>query len=135
MATFLAHIRIRPGLEAQFEQIVHELHQATHRDELNVRRYEYWRGAEPSTYYALASFDDFAAFVAHQTSDHHERASPGLREVTESMRVEWVDPLPDASPLAATASGTTPPDASALEAECYGRFADAVVQGWWRERR
>ena len=79
MATLLAHIRVRPGKEVQFERIAEELHRATHEREANVRRYEYWRGAEPSTYYALESFDDLAGFVAHQTSEHHEAARPGPR--------------------------------------------------------
>ena len=95
MATLLAHIRVRPGKEVQFEEIAEELYRATHEREANVRRYEYWRGAEPSTYYALESFDDLAGFVAHQTSEHHEAARPGLGEVIEDIWLEWVDPLPD----------------------------------------
>ena len=95
MATLLAHIRVRPGKEVQFERIAEELYRATHEREADVRRYEYWRGAEPSTYYALESFDDLAGFVAHQTSEHHEAARPGLGEVIEDIRLEWVDPLPD----------------------------------------
>src|SRR5271166_149729 len=47
MATLLAHIRVRPGAEKRFEQIARELHDATHACEHDVRRYEYWRGAEP----------------------------------------------------------------------------------------
>ena len=74
MATLLAHIRVPPGKEVQFERIAEELYRATHEREADVRRDEYWRGAEPSTYYALESFDDLAGFVAHQTSEHHEAA-------------------------------------------------------------
>ncbi len=135
MATLLAHIRVRPGQEVRFERIAEELHRATHEREPDVRRYEYWRGAEPSTYYALESFDDLAGFVAHQTSDHHEAARPALGEVIEDMRLEWVDPLPTASPLATTATAATPPDATELERSCYDRFAGALLQDWWSEVR
>ena len=94
MATFLARIHIHPGREAEFERIAAELHRQTHEREAGVRRYEYWRGAEPSTYYALASFDSFDAFLVHQSSDHHELATPSLRDVTASMHLEWLDPVP-----------------------------------------
>jgi len=135
MATLLAHIRVRPGKEVQFERIAEELHRATHEREADVRRYEYWRGAEPSTYYALESFDDLAGFVAHQTSEHHEAARPGLDEVIEDIWLEWVDPLPTASPLATTVTAATPPDATELERSCYERFAGALLQEWWDEVR
>ncbi len=135
MATYLAHIRVRPGMEERFERIAHDLYDATHANEQHARRYEYWRGTEPSTYYALGSFDHVAGFVAHQTSDHHEEAVPVLREVIESMRLEWVDPLPGASALAMTMTAPTPDDASDLEAQWYDRFADAMVADWWLKLR
>ena len=135
MATLLAHIRVRPGMEARFEEIARDLYRATHEREADVRRYEYWRGAEPSTYYALESFDDLAGFVAHQTSEHHEAARPGVGEVIEDIRLEWVDPLPTASPLVATATAATPPDATELERSCYERFAGARMQARWDQVR
>ena len=58
MATFLAHITIVPGREAEFEAIARELHEASHANEDRLVRYEYWRGAQESTYYCLASFPD-----------------------------------------------------------------------------
>jgi cytochrome P450/quinol monooxygenase YgiN len=133
MATLLAHIRVRPGTEARFERIAEELHRATHEREANVRRYEYWRGAAPSTYYALESFDDLGAFVAHQTSDHHEDARPALDEVIEEIELEWVDPLPQASPLAPTVTAETPAEATPIEQRCYERFAGSLMQSWWSD--
>ena len=130
MATALARIRVHPGMEARFEQIVTELHRATHAGEPAVRRYEYWRGAEPGSYYSLLSFDDFLGFVEHQTSEHHGAASPALHEVTESITLEWVDPVPTASSLAPTNVQPLPAGASALAASYHQRFA-AIVQAWW----
>ena len=46
MATILAHIQVKPGMEARFEQIAADLYKGTHDHEKDVRRYEYWRGAE-----------------------------------------------------------------------------------------
>ena len=102
MATLLAHIRVQPGMEARFEEIAAEMHRASHARDRGLVRYEYWRGAEPGTYYALESFDDFLGFVEHQSSDHHEDATPGFREVFADIRLEWVDPIQGSSPLVPT---------------------------------
>ena len=61
MATILAHITVKPGMAARFEQIATELYRQTHEHESDVRRYEYWRGADENTYYTLLSFDSFNA--------------------------------------------------------------------------
>ncbi len=51
MATFLAKITIFEGKEAAFEETARMMWEATHAHEPNCRRYEYWRGAEPRSYY------------------------------------------------------------------------------------
>jgi quinol monooxygenase YgiN len=129
MATLLAHIRVRPGAEKRFEQIARELHDATHACERGVRRYEYWRGAEPGTYYTLESFGDFAGFLAHEASPHHVAALPALREVLQDVRLEWLDPIVGASPLKPTHLPPRPDaiDLAQAERERYG----AKVQDWW----
>jgi quinol monooxygenase YgiN len=124
MATLLAHIRVRPGAEERFEQIARKLHEATHARE-DVRRYEYWRGVEPGTYYALESFDEFAGFLAHEASPHHVAASPAFREVLQDVRLEWVDPVVGASPL-----GPTDLTATDLEEPRRERYR-AKIQDWW----
>ena len=45
VATALAHISVRPGMEASFERVAAELYRATHEGESAVRRYEYFRGS------------------------------------------------------------------------------------------
>lgn len=130
MATILAHIKVRPGTEEQFESIAKVLHQATHARESNVRAYGYWRGAQPRSYYTLLSFPDFLGFMAHQTSDHHEAASPELGPLMESVRLEWVDPIQGASVLAPTNSQAVPDDADDLTRRYAVRFA-AEIADWW----
>jgi quinol monooxygenase YgiN len=130
MATILAHLRIKPGSEARFEAIAAELYAATHTQETKVRRYEYWRGAEPGAYYTLLAFDDHLAFLEHQTSDHHETASGELREVIEDIRLEWVDPIANAAPLPATAVQPLPDDADNLTKRYYQFFFPQVAD-WW----
>jgi quinol monooxygenase YgiN len=134
MATILAHIRVKPGTEATFEGIARRLHRATHETETGVLRYEYWRGAEPRSYYALLSFDDFRTFIVHQTSDHHEAASPAIGEVVEALRLEWVDPVRGASDLPRTESQEVPADADELTRAYSNRFA-AEIADWWAALR
>jgi quinol monooxygenase YgiN len=130
MATILAHLQITAGREREFEAVAAELYRATHRNETRVRRYEYWRGELPGTYYTLLSFVDEEGFLEHQTSDHHEEASPKLGGLVASLRLEWIDPLQSASPLSPTNRQPLRSDASALWTTYHARFA-AKVQNWW----
>jgi quinol monooxygenase YgiN len=135
MATLLAHITVRPGAEAQFEDIARALYSRTHGLEHGVRHYEYWRGAEPRTYYTLLAFDDHRAFVRHQTSDHHEAASPALGQVIERLRLEWVDPIDGASGLPATDAQEALAGTSDIVVEYTDRFAASVADWWLTLRR
>ncbi len=130
MATILAHITVHPGAEQRFEDLARELWTATHATEPGVLRYEYWRGAEPRTYYTLLSFADYHAFLAHQASDHHEAAGPELGQMIESLRLEWVDPVSGASALPATAAQPAPDDADAAVRMYATLFAPEIAQ-WW----
>ncbi|MSO58867.1 MAG: hypothetical protein EXQ63_00885 [Ilumatobacteraceae bacterium] len=130
MATILVHIVIRDGHEAEFEAIARDLHRASHAGEKGLLRYEYWRGSEPRSYYTLLSFVDFATFIAHQTSEHHETASPQLGPMVESLRLEWVDPVDGASDLPATNAQDLSAASDELTRVYAGRFA-ASVAPWW----
>ncbi len=130
MATLLAHITVRSGSEGRFEEIARELFERTHADEPDVLHYEYWRGAAERTYYSLLSFTDHRAFIVHQTSEHHEIASPQIGAVVESIRLEWVDPIAGASGLPPTDAQDAPDGADELTATYAERFA-ADVADWW----
>lgn len=134
MATILAHLKVKEGHERAFEDISRALYQASHAGEEGLLRYEYWRGSEPRTYYTLLSFVDFAAFIAHQTSDHHEAASPQLGSVLEGLRLEWLDPIEGASPLVATHAQDLSQAENALTRLYAERFA-ARIAPWWTELR
>lgn len=134
MATILAHIVVQPGAEARFEGIAQRLYRATHDQESGVRHYEYWRAAEPRTYYTLLAFDDFPTFIAHQTSTHHETAAPELGAVIESLRLEWVDPVPGACDLPPTERREVAADADDLTRAYSDRFAVQLAD-WWTPLR
>lgn len=134
MATILAHITVRPDTEHQFEAVARELFAATHRDEREMLRYEYWRGSAPRSYYVHLSFTDFDAFIAHQVSPHHEAASPRLGELMESIRLEWIDPVVGASPLPptdATSHAANSGDAGDELTVRYRRRFAASIADWW----
>ncbi len=131
MATLLARIMVKTGREAEFEAIAEKLYDETHRNETGCLRYEYWRGAKPGFYYSLLSFDDFHGFLRHQVSDHHEQASPAIRDVCLDVKLEWVDHIRESSPLPATRMQELPEGAGEKTALYHKLFA-AVVQDWWR---
>lgn len=106
------------------------LHERTRALEHGVLRYEYWRGATPRRYYTLLAFDDHRAFITHQTSEHHETASPALGQVIQRLRLEWLDPIAGASPLPATEMQPALEGAADIVVEHTDRFAAAVAQ-WW----
>ena len=66
MTTLLAHIRIKPGAEPQWEAIMADMAHQTWSTETGVKRYEYWKGEEPNLYYCLLSFVSKEAFYRHQ---------------------------------------------------------------------
>lgn len=134
MATLLAHITIKPGMESEWEAICRRLHSATHESEPRMLRYEYWRGSAPRTYYCLLAFDDHRAFIEHQTSDHHETASPEIGRCLEAFRLEFVDPVDGASDLPPTEHQPAPEGADELTRTYTDRFA-AQVADWWRPLR
>lgn len=128
MATFLAKIKIFEGKEAEFEETARMMFRETHKHEPHCRRYEYWRGAAPRTYYCMESFDNFIAFLEHQTSDHHE--APDFASMLEEIELEWIDPIQGACDLVPTESQEVPEDASDLMRE-YANNHDVVMQAWW----
>jgi quinol monooxygenase YgiN len=130
MATILAHIRVKSGAEAEFERTARELHERSHTADRGLLRYEYWRGRQPGCYYCLLAFESYAAFLAHQSSPHHEAAAPALMTQIDQLTLEWLDPLQGASPLPATVPGRAPEGASDL-ARRYAEAMPAEIASWW----
>ena len=91
MTTLLAHIEIKPGREAQFEDIMKDMVQKTLSEEDGVLRYEYFKGQQDNFYYCLLAFRDKWAFYAHQNSPYHEGHDFGA--VLQSIRLEYLDPV------------------------------------------
>ncbi len=131
MATLLAHLRVRPGCEGQFDELARRLHAASWAAEPGLVRYEYFRARAPRSYYCLLSFSDEAAFLRHQASDHHEAETAELRDLLEDAQFEWVDPVVGASGLVPTQPTGPAQDANDLE-RGYHRAMAITVADWWR---
>lgn len=132
MATFLAKIKVYEGKEAEFEAVAREMFYETHKNEPTCRRYEYWRGVEPRSYYCMESFDNYMGFMQHQTSDHHE--APDFDSLLESVELEWIDPISGACDLTETNTMALPDDASELMRQ-YAENMPVVIQAWWLKLR
>ena len=134
MATILAHIQIKPGAEAAFENTARAMHEASHGRETALRRYEYWRGQKQGYYYCLLAFDDFRGFMAHQTSPHHEAAAAPLMESIADLKLEWLDPVPGASDLASSQPQAIADDANELTKR-YAEIFPVALAEWWAPLR
>jgi hypothetical protein len=135
VTTLLAHVVVNPGYEGVFEDLGRMLYQQTHANEARCDRYEYWRGEDDRHYYVLLSFDSFDGFITHQVAEYHDGAGPDLKDCFESFRLEFVDPIADASPLPpCETSAPVPEGASDLWAH-YVRNHAADTPGWWATRR
>lgn len=135
MTTVLAHLTIKEGKEGQFEEISRGVYSETHANEPKMKRYEYFRGTEPRTYYVLLSFKDFNAFMTHQVADYHHNIGPGLNECVESIRLEYLDPINGAAPLTSCEThGRMMPDASDLWNDYVDRHSE-TTPSWWTTRR
>jgi quinol monooxygenase YgiN len=132
MATLLCHIEINPGKEPEFEAVMKEMYRRTHAEEPNCIRYEYYRGAQPNTYYSLLSFTDRFSFLQHQISDYHEGYD--FAAMIKSLEMEWVDPVADASPLIQTESGEIPDTANETIQTAAQTYV-INVQSWWQQYR
>lgn len=133
MATLLAHVTVKPGMEDHWEGIARTVFAATHENEPACRRYEYWRGTDPRTYYVLLAFDDFDGFMTHQVADYHHNANFG--DCFEDFKLEWIDPIQGASELGPSdPAGVERDDASELW-NTYVRNHRAELPAWWGAQR
>jgi|TARA_B100000315_G_scaffold256273_1_gene301800 hypothetical protein len=127
MTSLLAHIRIRKGTEERWEATIREQVDRTLANETEVIRYKYWKGQAPLTYYAL-SFTSKLAFFEHQDADYHR--TPMLAELTDNIRLEFLDPVEGTSPLPHTEDPPLPEDAEPDITE-WETLTPIRMAPWW----
>lgn len=135
MPTLLTHILVKPDAVPRWEDILRVLVRRTHAEEPAMRRYEYWRGAEPGRYYALLSYPTAADFYAHQASDYHDDYLDDFATMFAEMRLEWIDPVGNGgSGLPATRDDPLPVDTPAKIADQRDLYP-ILVADWWAAMR
>lgn len=132
MTTILAHIEIKAGKEEKFESIMQDMVKKTLARESGVLRYEYFKGQKENFYYCLLAFEDKWAFYQHQNSAHHE--SHDFSDVLENIKLEYLDPVDDASPLPHTLD---PPltDKMPEAMRTAQRLYPSQIADWWADRK
>jgi quinol monooxygenase YgiN len=96
----LAHIVVRAGTAARFEELARQLTHESVSRETGLHRYEYFRREEPDHFLAMMAFDDYGDFIAHQASEHHHVLAGAMRDLIVEIRLERIDAIPGCSILA-----------------------------------
>jgi quinol monooxygenase YgiN len=138
----LAHIVLRTGSTARFEELARQLAHESVTREAGLRRYEYFRREEPDHFLAVMAFDDYRDFIAHQASEHHHVLAGAMRDMIVAIRLEPIDPIPGCSILAPagdvaiTSARRELPQAAdtelAARTEHYQRRYPLPPPSWWR---
>lgn len=77
--TFIATMKIKPGMEAQFERLQKELSEDGHATEPDLRVYDVLKHrTQERTYVVYARFKDEAAFNLHMATPAHDRLVPPI---------------------------------------------------------
>ena len=72
MQTIVATLKIKPGMEKEFEAIAAELAAAVRKNEPGNKLYALHRSEDPQKYVFVERYDDEAAIEAHRASDHYK---------------------------------------------------------------
>jgi quinol monooxygenase YgiN len=91
--TFIATLKIKAGMEAEFERLQQELAQLTHQHEPGTLVYDVIKHREqPRTYVVYGRFKDEAAFQYHQTTAFHDRLVPPIMACIDgAMDLQFYD--------------------------------------------
>jgi quinol monooxygenase YgiN len=74
----IAVLRVKPGMEAEFEAAFAPLQAAVNADEPGNQLYRLTRTTETGVYKVLEIYDDAAAVEAHRASDHFKTLGAAL---------------------------------------------------------
>jgi quinol monooxygenase YgiN len=143
MFAVLAHLVLRAGSTARFEELARQLAHESVTREAGLRRYEYFRREEPDHFLAMMAFDDYQDFIAHQASEHHHVLAGAMRDMIVEIRLERIDAIPGCSILAPAGEVavisvgpdlSTPADAElAARTEHYQQRYPLSPVSWWQD--
>lgn len=91
--TFIATLKVKEGMEREFERLQKELSELTHASEPHTLVYDVLESrAKPGTYVVYGRFKNEAAFQTHQVSAFHDRLVPPIMACVEGdMDLQLLD--------------------------------------------
>lgn len=85
-------IRVKPGLEAEFERLFGELREVMRTTEMGCLHYSLLRSrVDPRGYIVHEQYLDQAALDLHESSEHGRQYFPRIRGLLESISVEYFE--------------------------------------------
>ena len=91
----IATIKVKPGMEKEFEQVAKELVAKVNANEPGCKLYALHVGDAPHTYYFMERYVDQAAVEAHRATDHFKTLGRKMGEFmdgrAEVLRLREVD--------------------------------------------
>ncbi len=91
--TFIATLKIKAGMEGEFERLQRELSQLTHQHEPDTLVYDVIKHREQArTYVVYGRFKDQKAFEYHQQTAFHDRLVPPIMACVDgAMDLQFFD--------------------------------------------
>jgi len=84
MIGIVATLRIKPGMEKDFEAVAKELVAKVHANEPGCKLYALHHGEAPNTYVFMERYADQAAVDAHRATDYFKALGKKMGEFMES---------------------------------------------------
>jgi len=95
MMTFIARMKIKPGKEKEYLELVKQLTEKVHAHEPETLRYEFFKLKDEELGYAVfEQFSSEAAEEAHRNTPHFHEIAPALIDCLDGTYVrEFLEPL------------------------------------------
>jgi quinol monooxygenase YgiN len=87
MIGIVATLRIKPGMEKDFEAVAKELVAKVHANEPGCKLYALHHGEAPNTYVFMERYADQAAVDAHRATDYFKALGKKMGEFMEGREV------------------------------------------------
>jgi quinol monooxygenase YgiN len=87
MIGIVATLRIKPGMEKDFEAVAKELVAKVHANEPGCKLYALHHGEAPNTYVFMERYADQAAVDAHRAADYFKALGKKMGEFMEGREV------------------------------------------------
>jgi quinol monooxygenase YgiN len=85
----LKHITVMEGKENEFESLFRELVVEVRKHDKGCNYYDLYKSDQPRTYLVMEQYEDRDALQKHQKSEHGKRYFPKIREILESIDVNY----------------------------------------------